>query len=285
MSEYDPEKDPWYGTKVAANDLVSAILAVPTRILMKGTGSRVLIIAGSILSSFLIAIQSGLEGYALIAATLAPVIGGGTFVVAKTKQHTDEVKAASQEKVVAISTTGSADAATTSTAKTAVAKKVTPVNVAWKEPFNVLTEKFIEGDPYRSWENAQDWLLMDLTDYKEEIRRSWMYQLYAEIFRRLDLAWDDGFYKAGATENPRTPVRKDFESKDLTEKAEKEFGKLIPSTCPRLGYQVYNIQNLILGYIKMYELSDSMELLRDKTIDWKKVNTLNDIKRLGLAAV
>jgi hypothetical protein len=168
-----------------------------------------------------------------------------------------------------------------------------PEQKTYAVPFDV-TQVRLNDDPFLSYEQFEDYFYsLDLRAFNPEIAFEFAGQVLDEGFRRAGLAWKDLFRKAGVTADVRLPVAADFQTSktsgnmldQLTEAAEQEFNALIPQDCSRLAYNVHNINQIVIVFSTLYSIQNVFKLLAGKTINWNKVATIMDIRRVGLGSV
>lgn len=222
--------------------------------------------------------QGGMEG------ALAAIGMGGVFVAAKTYQNSKVIQAKANGQAVQ--------------PKPAVPKPVT--SQAAPEKQLVQQEQYIYEDPfdpklwgsegataYLRWEEFEDaYTRINFNDYNPSIRLEFANQLVEEGRARLNLAWEEAFKEAGATETPPMPEEEDFNAgMRLTEQAIAKLESYLPKTCGWLSSKVYNVTLLSIATAKWYQMSHNLNSLWDKNVDWVKAATLSEIRRRGLGVV
>lgn len=218
--------------------------------------------------------QAGLEG------ALAAVGLGGVFVAAKAYQNGKVIQAKANGQAV------QPKPAMSGVIPEGVPPPDQGVPFEYADPFNPKLWGSEGKTAYERWELFEDvYTDVNFNIYNPSIRYDFADQLADEAQLRLQFAWAEAFEGAGASDIPKMPAAADFVGWSLTEKATAKLEDHLPSTCGRLSSKVHNITLLSIAIAKWYQLSENLEALWKKNIDWTKARTLSDIMRRGLGVV
>lgn len=289
-------------TAEAIDDLGAEILAIPTTIFKTvntaigkaGGSSRIWTIVGVVAGEYAIATQMGLEPLAALGASIGLAATGTGFIVYKSKQHIEEVKANGKKQPNKVTPKPVV-------APVEVGHKPTPVSIPtstlYEVPIVPASYKNTARTAYLRWEEYEDLLSRPvLHNYTPNVRKEWINAVILEAFKRLDAAWVEALVNAGVTaEEVIYPGSNDYSitylddpksrSYDLSEIFKAKLVELLPANCSPLSTQVRNITDLAIAYAKMYDLGEAFHQVQSKPIDWNKVARVDDIRRKGLGVV
>lgn len=254
-------------TLQALDELISSIITlVPTWLsMLKST--RVLTIIGTGAIMYFTATQGGLTESQAMVAQAAEALLGVSFIGFKT-----------------IRSTGTATPTPTYTPTASQPASTAPAEpeevIQYDEPFNIKNYD-VSDNAYLSWENLEDlYSMMDLRRFHPAVRIEFAIDTLNEGLFRLKAAFID-LMKGKAAEPVDPPTAADFDQYDGTEEYKLKVMKAIPGC----QYLPENIKNVIIGFGRTYEAKANAEKLLGKPINWTKISTIEDIRRVGLGAV
>ena len=268
-------------TSEAWDELQAAIINIPTRLSYKLTSSRMDVVLLTLfyewtLSQNMIGLSNGLN--ALLAATGGIVSTG--YIIAKTAEKPKKV----------VENAGGNTIPYVEPPKPSEPHYVKPpdatessTNVSYMEPF-IPADVYKNANAFLNWEVYEDLFKnLDITKFSPNIRMEFAKQIVEEGLNRLDLAWKDEILRAGWPKDVDVPAvsSDEIEGYDAAE----SFKKKVRDGIPGCEWLPQNASSIIAGYAKLIKTADTLWQLSDKPIDWTKVRSINDLARLGLAAV
>jgi len=257
-------------TKQSLDYSLAAIVRIPGRLAEKLTSSRYQASIGAMVVAFLAATQSGLEGAALIGATLAPIVGGGIYTVARTS---------SDKKNVVTNTIPQVEPQ-----KPPEQAHVKPEDAPNDKQYALMFDPrtiYKDPNPFVAWESFQNYLVygwLNLHDYAPQVRVKLANAMVNEAAMRLDEAWEHVLRKAGWKEE--IPVV--YAEILMGYKPKAEFEAMLREGIPGCTYLNHDIDAVLKGYAEVYAIQDTLEQIGDAEVDWTKVADVGDFGSRGI---
>lgn len=254
-------------TLSALDELLSSIITlVPTWLsMLKST--RVLTLVGTGAIMYFTATQGGLTEFQTVAVQAAEAVLGISFIGFKTIRSDNGTVTVTEPKPVE--------------PMVVEPKPTTTIPVDYAIPFNVKEYATNGATAFLKWEGFEDiYSQLDLTNFNPNIRTEFADQILNEGKRRLDAAWNEEMKNEKADPVIKPPDEDQFDSYDATEM----YKKTIMDSIPGCAWIPQNISQLFKGYNKWYTMSNAMDDLYGKDIDWENAYSLFLIGAKGLSA-